>query len=559
MKNQNQPTIRIFNREIKREDLWITGLLIILLWVFFSFRMNLKGIGFERDEGVYSYYGHLLLKGKIPYKDFYEQKFPGIFYFYAAMIKIFGYGVEELHRGFAWLNLLSITLIFFSVRLLINAFAGLVAALAYGIYSFNPYISGYTIQSEHGVAFFTCLGFFLYVLFRKSQQKKSLLSFLMGMSMGMAFMTKTSGIMFLGWLGLVLLLEYFVFPSSRDFKKGLLYTVLYGSGALLVIGFFFLLIYSKGAFKDMIYWAYITPKKYVGQVTWKEGKMFLAYNWKAVSSSSGWFWNIPLITLPLILFIAKERFQDKIYVILFALFSFLAIVPGFYFYGHYWIQLAPAVAVLHGFFVKTVMDFSQHIVKLKFPYPHHVVLVVMIVLALMHVQARNRDFFGYYSSHANYTMILRQVYGENPFPECVEIARFLRERCKPEDQFIVVGSEPQIYVYTGKDCPSRHAYFAAIVNNVPEHKAWQREFASDIEKSRPRFIIFFNHRISLLVQPNTDNYIFTWLNDYVGKNYHLVGLADMISGMPTQYVYDAALQQYKVSGQHQIYIYERNS
>jgi hypothetical protein len=40
----------------------------------------------------------------------------------------------------------------------------------------------------------------------------------------------------------------------------------------------------------------------------------------------------------------------------------------------------------------------------------------------------------------------------------------------------------------------------------------------------------------------------------VGKNYHVVGADDMVSGMPGQYLYDAALQQYKVIGQHQIYL-----
>ncbi|MCX8081407.1 MAG: glycosyltransferase family 39 protein [Bacteroidia bacterium] len=549
--------IKIAGRSFQKEDLIFTGILLILLWIFFTFRLNLKGIGFERDEGAYSYYGKLFLEGKIPYKDFYEQKFPGIFIFYAFMIKLFGYSVEALHKGFAWLNLASALLLFFAVRLWINRYSAMAAALAFGIYSMNPYISGYTIQSEHGVAFFTCLGFFFYILFRKSQKKKILHAFLSGLAFGCAFMTKTSGIMFLFWGGFVLFLEYFIFPYSRNFKKGFLYCLSYIAGAAVVISLTFLIIIIKGAFDDMIFWSVTIPKQYVSQVPWEQGKQFLGYYWKTISSFSGWFWNIPLITLPLLLFV-KRSLQDKVFLILFGLLSFAAIVPGYYFYGHYWIQMAPAIGILNGMFVFGISQMAENLFKIKWPYIPHALLVVLGIVAFNHVQSKNKEFFGYYSSRANYNMILRQVYGENPFPECVEIARYLNTKMKPEDQLIVVGSEPQIYVYTNKKCPSRHAYFAAIVNSVPQHKEWQREYTADIEKAAPKYLVFFNHRISLLVQPNTDNYVFNWLNEYVNRHYHLIGLADMKSGLPTEYVYESALSQYRQSGQHQIYIYERN-
>lgn len=548
----------IGNRKFKKEDVIFAGILLVLLWIFFSFRMNLTGIGFERDEGAYSYYGKLLLDGKTPYKDFYEQKFPGIFVFYAMMIKLFGYSVEALHKGFAWLNLFSNLILFITVRSWLNRYAALAASLAFGIYTMNPYISGYTIQSEHGVAFFTCLGLHLYVLFRKYEQRKWLFAFLSGLAFGAAFMTKTSGVMFAFWGGFVIFLEYFVFPNTRNIKKGIIFCLSYMVGVGIIIGALFLMIVMKNAFDDMIFWSVTIPKKYVSQVPWEQGKQFLSYYWKTISDFSGWFWSTSLMAMPLLLF-TKQNIRNKIYFILFALLSFAAIVPGYYFYGHYWIQLAPALALLNGVFVYGLSEIVQNILKLKWPYIPHGLLLISGIMAFNHVQSKNKEFFGYYSSRANYNMILRQVYGENPFPECVEVARFLKTKMTADDKVIVVGSEPQIYVYLKKECPSRHVYFAAIVNNVPEHKQWQREFVSDIEKSAPKFLVFFNHRISLLVQPNTDNYVFTWLNEYVNKNYHIIGLADMKTGMPTEYVYDAALNQYRVSGQHQIYIYERNA
>src|SRR6478736_787259 len=74
------------------------GLLLLLLFIVATIRSKFSSIPFERDEGIYGYIGKLILEGKTPYKDFYEQKFPGLFYFYGTMVWLFGDTVEGLHK-----------------------------------------------------------------------------------------------------------------------------------------------------------------------------------------------------------------------------------------------------------------------------------------------------------------------------------------------------------------------------------------------------------------------------------------------------------------------------
>src|SRR5687768_6550087 len=69
------------NRFSKEDRICFIGLLL-LVFIVVVIRSKFLSIPYERDEGAYSYYGKLLLEGKIPYKDFYEQKLPGIFYFF---------------------------------------------------------------------------------------------------------------------------------------------------------------------------------------------------------------------------------------------------------------------------------------------------------------------------------------------------------------------------------------------------------------------------------------------------------------------------------------------
>jgi hypothetical protein len=96
-----------------------------------------------------------------------------------------------------------------------------------------------------------------------------------------------------------------------------------------------------------------------------------------------------------------------------------------------------------------------------------------------------------------------------------------------------------------------------MVDNVPEHKEWQREYVKDIEKAKPKFFIFYNHPISLLVQANTDRYVFEWANEYINKNYKLTGLVDMNDNGLSNYVWNESLIGYKPTAQNIIYIYER--
>jgi hypothetical protein len=201
-----------------------------------------------------------------------------------------------------------------------------------------------------------------------------------------------------------------------------------------------------------------------------------------------------------------------------------------------------------------ISTFLKDSLNIKYQGLKYIYLGIFLVFTVKHVSALKSYYF-----HPNYERILRAVYGSNPFPESMEIANFINANSKPEDKIVVIGSEPQIYLYTKKSAPSRHAYFAAIVSDVPEHKQWQREFVEDVEKAEPRYLIFFNHSISLFVQPNTDQYWYTWLNKYIPEHYHLVGIADMVDGMQTNYLWKEQMANYKPSGQNIIYTYERNA
>lgn len=535
---------------VSNEDLICTGLLLLMVTIVHSIRSNFLSIPFERDEGIYSYFGKLVLEGKTPYKDFYEVKFPGLFYFFAVIVGIFGDTIEGMHTGFMWVNILSMIFLYFAARNLFSPVAGLITAITFAFVSLTPNLSGFTVQSEQGVSFFISLGLLFYSLAKING--KLLYFLLMGFSMGCAFMVKTTGVFLALWGGLVIITDFW-FSKPRVWKQFWKELVAYSIGGFSIIGLMFGIIIMKGSFNEMMYWTVEHARQYANSMPYEEGVKYFKYTRDAILQNYKFFWYHSVLAVILCL-LRPINIKYKILGVSLLAFSFFTIVPGYFFYGHYWIQTVPGLALVAGFTFYSVMAILQNTFKLKQPAIKWIYLGAFVLLTFNHVSGLKAYYY-----HPNYERILRAVYGNNPFPESWEIAKYINAHSKPEDNIVLLGSEPQIYFYTKKKSPSRHAYFTSIVNNVKDHKLWQQEFARDTEKAKPKFLIFFNHPLSLLVQPNVDKWIFEWANKFITENYKLVGLVDMVDGQQSVYKYNEEINTYKPLSQNQIFIYERNN
>ncbi len=529
------------------EEKICTALLLILVFLVYTIRSKFLLIPFERDEGIYSYMGELLLEGKVPYKDFYEMKFPGIFYLYAFIINFFGETVKGVHTGFMWINILSILFVYFASKKMFSPIAGIISAATMAFVSLTPSLSGFTVQSEHGVALFISLGLLLYAHARS--KKHFLLYLFTGMSMAMAVMIKTTAVFVAVWGGVIIFLE-FLFEKEKKYKEFFKNIFAYSLGGITIVCVFFLIIKIKGGFDEMLYWTFEYSKQYSQLITFDEGIKYFGYTRDAILQNHKLFWYHSILAIAVCLF-RPIPYQLKVYGITLLACSFLTIVPGYFFYGHYWIQIIPGLAVVAGLTYHCVITIFENKFKLGKLSIKYIYLSIFSILVFYHIKTLKSYYF-----HPNYELILRQVYGNNPFPEAMEIGNYINANSKPEDNIVLIGSEPQIYFYTKKKSPSRHAYFTALVTNVPMHKDWQREFVRDTEKAKPRYLIYFDHPISLMVQPNVDHYVFEWANKYVNEHYKLIGLVDMIDGQHSKYVWRDELANYKPEPNYNIYIYE---
>jgi hypothetical protein len=87
---------------------------------------------------------------------------------------------------------------------------------------------------------------------------------------------------------------------------------------------------------------------------------------------------------------------------------------------------------------------------------------------------------------------------------------------------------------------------------------WQREFIADLEREKPRFIVFTRHAVSIYGNPNSDMRFFDWFIPFINANYARLACADQISDKQVNYVLDPAqAAQYQPKGLFFIDVYER--
>ena len=204
---------------------YLIGLGIIICLIAYI-RSNFLNVPFERDEGSYAYCGKIILDVAVPFKDIGSQRLPGVFYSYALMVAIFGYTLKSLHIGFIVINIISAIIIFLIGRRLFNNAAAIACALCWALLSMNMGISGFTVQSEHLVAFFALLGIYLLIIY--FDKKSYFLIALSGLFFSFAFEVKQTSF-FLGLFAGILLVGKQFFEKDRDYKRIILSVLFFRS------------------------------------------------------------------------------------------------------------------------------------------------------------------------------------------------------------------------------------------------------------------------------------------------------------------------------------------
>jgi hypothetical protein len=521
------------------------GALALVIFGAALIRLHLRDFPLERDEGEYAYAGQLMLQGVPPYKLAYNMKLPGTYAAYAGIMAIFGESPRGIHEGFLVLNALTIWIIFLLGARLFGRLAGLTAALSYALLSLSPSVLGFAAHASHFVVFFAMAG--LLLLLKAERTNKAYLLFGSGLLLGVAFLMKQPGILFAIFAAvyLVLIESRDVLTTGRAFRWAEVARKLITLSLGVVAPFLIvcLLLWRAGVFGTFWFWTFTYARQYVGILSLTAGRVILRMTLPGVVGPSWPLWVLAGVGLTAFGWNRKIR-DNAIFAIPLLLFSFLAVCPGFYFRQHYFVVMLPALALLAGAAVESITEKLPAGLARSAPVAGFVVLCGMVLLPQWHFLVRMAP------NDAS-----RAVYGFNPFPEAIPIAAYIKSHSTAGSTIAVLGSEPEIYFYSGRHSATGYIYTYGLMEAQPYAFQMQQDMVREIEAASPQFVVLVSVSTSWLPQPRSNRFIFNWSTQYVHAHYDLVGIADILP--QTQYRWGTDAATYKPQSQFAVEIYKK--
>jgi hypothetical protein len=135
--------------------------------------------------------------------------------------------------------------------------------------------------------------------------------------------------------------------------------------------------------------------------------------------------------------------------------------------------------------------------------------------------------------------VSRAVHGANPFPEAVEIGRWVRAHTDPGDRIAVIGSEPEIYFYARRRAATSYIYMYPLMEPHAFAERMQEEMIAQLERDRPRLLVLVNVDRSWSRRPTSSTAVLDWAERAVARDYEAVGLIEIEPDGEATYRWDA--------------------
>lgn len=447
-------------------------LTILLLTVVV--RVRYADASFERDEGEYAYAGWQILRGGIPYADFYNMKLPGVYAIYALIFRIFGASVVAVRGVLMFVNLISA---FFIFKIGERFQSGWLAASIFLLLSLSYEGQGMIANSEHFVVLFAMAG--LFFLYRKTTYFTLILS---GILLSMSFLMKQHAVFFAMIAMFYLLKNAFKNALTKNNIKSLIFTTLsFSIGYAIPLSILMIFMIQKGVYENF---QFLTFEYAAAYSSWFSPSLKYISNFKFIFADNIGFW---LLFFTTIYFIFKKKHTVNFHynlgrdlTIVFSL-SFLAVCPGWHFRPHYFQLIFPFAALLMAY-GWTVFDFKINYGAIRLSKFNLLGLSLFLSISMQF------NYFFIYSPQ----QFIRSLYSNEFFTETREIGNFLKQNTHPNDKIGMYGNEPQIWFYAQRQAASAYLYAYPLTETQPFAAQMTEQFITETEQSKPEWFIYSN-------------------------------------------------------------------
>jgi len=281
----------------------------------------------DKDESTFILMGQSIADGHLPYDYLWDLKPPLLFYFFAAIEKIFPHSFFAI-RFFGMIIIFLSAILLLKITEEIKLKNGFLIALGYVLLS-SEFGSLQGVMSEHFAVFFLLLGIFFFV-----KRKTNYDVLIRGIAFGCAILCKLN----YAYTIAALVIFYFLFNWKKDFRQSLIYLFLSITGIMIPIVLIAIPFMANGKMHLFMNSVFFAPLEY--------GRA-LNYSWLEKLKTTWWVIALIVFIAYLSMRFAKEETKALT-------FGTTAILAGtvYTFYssgivnGHYLVQVYPFLLIL---------------------------------------------------------------------------------------------------------------------------------------------------------------------------------------------------------------------
>jgi hypothetical protein len=442
---------------------------VIVLLIFFPLAPSVTFP--NHDSGVFLYSGSQILKGKLPYIDFWDHKGPLIYYLNAVGLWITHgsqWGVWFLEFGFL---VFSVLFCFLTVSQISNKKAAFLSNL-YWLAGLSLLIPG-NLTEEYNLLFQFLSIWFFWQWIRTG--KKSFLV-LIGLTTVSGFLLRPN---LIGEVLAIIIIITILSLWERKFKKGIIDLLFIGLGITVILGIVIFYFWITGVLNEAVFTIFSYNFSYSSSTLAQRFNAFV-FGLTAIK------WLLPILILsPLYVYyeFKKNRLSKNLQ--LFLIFLVLDGIINILFssisgrsYIHYYITWLPFISILGGY--ATFQFFEKFIRLFKFsPYQSQIIFSAGLVL-LGFVLFSNKLL-------ENIPLIEKTISNYQDLD--LRITRYIRQNTNPDDYVLAWGYENFINFRSRRDSPSRFAHQFPIYGKSEIAQKWSEEFFADLSKKQPAFIV----------------------------------------------------------------------
>jgi len=486
----------------KKKD-FICLFAIILLFVLL--RLPTLYEPFGRDQGIFATIASGLLEGKIPYRDLWDHKPPGIYFLYALVFKLLGREMRSIPLFDGLYTIFSILLLFTLAKELFDRRSAYLSTIIFTVLSSGIFFVGWWGRGQPEVFMLLPILGVVYLLKPVAGKEKSLFSFLFaGILGGIALSLKTTIFPLIFLWSFFLLIEDGM--SMRGMKRGMVKILLFSSGVIVALLPFLTFFWMNNAWGDFIY-SNVTFNLTAHTNRPYDFDLLMKFkgNFETIGTRIHFLW-LTIILLALYGFVRVTRVEKKkrTLLIVWIVGTILSICMGWWLFYYHFIILIPPLAVFtsYGFF--QLFDHLPSQRSNMYQIARNLMISVLTLFLLMEF------LLAYYCSYVSTGIIpaligMKKVNAEEIYSryrvqeytitdfslrEDYRLSQYLRTHTRKEEKIFIWGWESLVYFLSERQPASRYIFiYPLIQNNLDMRKNAQRIFWEELHEKKPRYFI----------------------------------------------------------------------